>query len=77
MFDAADQVRLDRFGAALRDGDLGTLADLFLNDNEWITQRMPGQTGAVEGFWGVVGPNGVPLPGLDVVRRIGAETAGR
>jgi hypothetical protein len=50
---------------------------LFLQHPDFVSERLAAQTQLVEGQWGVLGPNGEALPGLAVVQRIGAETAGR
>lgn len=76
-FTAQDHANLDVLGHALRDGDFLALALLFVTQNDWLTNRMPTLTQAVEGRWGVYGPSGEPLPALDVVRAIAAETARR
>ena len=75
-FTPRDQANLDTLGAGLRAGDLGTLASLFLGDPEWVATRMPELTQLVEGNWGVVRPDGTPLPAGLVVQGIAAETAG-
>ena len=71
-----DQANLDRLGAGLRAGDLGALAGLFLGDPEWVSTRLSELTQVVEGHWGVVRPDGSPLPAGLVVQDIAAATAG-
>lgn len=73
-FTPRDLANLDTLGQGLRAGDLGTLASLFLGDPDWVSTRMPGLTQLVEGNWGVVRPDGTPLPAYEVIRRIAAET---
>jgi len=72
-----DQALLDQLGRALGSGDLGSLAELFLQHPDFVSERLAAETQLVEGQWGVLGPDGEALPGLAVVRRIAAETAGR
>jgi len=75
-FTPRDLVNLDQLGVGLRAGDLGTLANLFLGDPEWVATRLSDLTQVVEGNWGVVRPDGTPLPAGLVVQGIAAETGG-
>ena len=77
VLEARDTTNWDLLGVGLRDGDLGSLGELFLGDQEWVTTRLADVTQLVEGRWGLWGPGKVPYPGFDVVRQIAAETAGR
>ena len=77
VLDARDTANWDLLGVGLRDGDLGSLGQLFLGDQEWVTTRLADVTQLVEGRWGLWGPGKVPYPGFDVVRQVAAETAGR
>jgi hypothetical protein len=77
VLDARDTANWDLLGVGLRDGDVGSLGQLFLGDQEWVTTRLADVTQLVEGRWGLWGPGKVPYPGFDVVRQIAAETAGR
>ncbi len=77
VYTDVDQRNLDAFGRAYQTGDVGTVIDLYLNQTDWVTNKLPTFTGAPGPYLGVMRPDGTPLPALEVVREIGRETAGR
>jgi hypothetical protein len=77
VYTDVDQRNLDTFGRAYQSGDVGTVVDLYLNQGDWVANKLPTFTGAPGPYLGVMRPDGTPLPALDVVRQIGQETEGR
>jgi hypothetical protein len=77
VYTQVDQRNLDTFGRAYLNGDVGAIVDLYVNQGDWVLNKLPTFTGAPGPYLGVVRPDGTELPALDVVRRIGAETLGR